>query len=80
MKMDILLDSLHRYYDNKKNMTKLLNIIDDNENKISLRIIDQKSIMYTIHFIRRIVIKLHLFQIIIHYISNLIHINHIKHS
>jgi len=40
MKMDILLDSLHRYYDNKKNMTKLLNIIDDNENKISLRIID----------------------------------------
>ena len=34
MKMDILLDSLHRYYDNKKNMNKLLNIIEDNENKI----------------------------------------------
>ena len=40
MKMDILLDSLHRYYDNKKNINKLLNIIEDNENKISLRIID----------------------------------------
>ena len=57
MKMDILLDSLHRYYDNKKNMTKLLGIIDNNENKISLRIIDwfvtnyskKRNIYYTLY-------------------------------
>ena len=57
MKMDILLDSLHRYYDNKKNMTKLLGIIDNNENKISLRIIDwfvtnyskKRNVYYTLY-------------------------------
>ena len=39
MKMDILLDSLHKYYQNEKNIEKLLEVTEVN-NKISLRIID----------------------------------------
>jgi hypothetical protein len=54
--MDILLDSLHRYYDNKKNMSKLLDVINNN-NKVSLRIIDwfvtnyskKHNIFYTLY-------------------------------
>ena len=53
--MDILLESLHNYYKNKKNMDKLLEVI--NENKVSLRIIDwfvtnyskKKNIYYEIY-------------------------------
>ena len=41
MKMtDVLLTSLYKYYDNKKNMESFLNIIEANDTKISLRIID----------------------------------------
>tara|TARA_B100001094_G_C18033909_1_gene721531 strand:- start:216 stop:785 length:570 start_codon:yes stop_codon:yes gene_type:complete len=55
MKMDILLESLQKYYQNEKNMKKLLEVIEVN-NKISLRIIDwfvtnyskKNNIYYTI--------------------------------
>ena len=36
---NILLDSLHNYYNNTSNITKLLEVLEDN-NKVSLRIID----------------------------------------
>ena len=39
MKMDILLDSLYRYYGISKNMKKLLDVVNNNS-KVSLRIID----------------------------------------
>ena len=39
MEKNILLDSLHKYYDKKGNMDKLLSILESNQ-KISLRIID----------------------------------------
>ena len=39
MKMDILLESLYKYYKEEENITKLLEVIEVN-NKISLRIID----------------------------------------
>ena len=39
MKMEILLDSLYKYYKEKRNIDKLLEVIEVN-NKISLRIID----------------------------------------
>ena len=56
MKMDILLDSLHKYYQNEKNIEKLLEVTEVN-NKISLRIIDwfvtnyskKNNIYYTIY-------------------------------
>ena len=55
MKMDILLESLHKYYENEKNIQKLLEVTENN-NKISLRIIDwfvtnyskKNNIYYTI--------------------------------
>jgi len=54
--MDILLDSLHKYYQNEKNIEKLLEVTEVN-NKISLRIIDwfvtnyskKNNIYYTIY-------------------------------
>ena len=39
MTNSILLDSLYEYYDNKQNMFKLMGVLEE-ENKISLRIID----------------------------------------
>ena len=39
MKMDILLESLEKYYKDQKNIQKLLEVVEIN-NKISLRIID----------------------------------------
>ena len=36
---NILLESLHKYYNNKSNINKLLEVLDDH-NKVSLRIID----------------------------------------
>ena len=56
MKMDILLESLHKYYQNEKNIEKLLEVTEVN-NKISLRIIDwfvtnyskKNNIYYTIY-------------------------------
>jgi len=39
MEKNILLDSLHKYYDKKPNMEKLLSILESSQ-KISLRIID----------------------------------------
>ena len=53
--MDILLESLHKYYENEKNIKKLLEVTENN-NKISLRIIDwfvtnyskKNNIYYTI--------------------------------
>ena len=58
MKMtDVLLNSLYKYYDNKKNMESFLNIIESNDTKISLRIIDwfvtnyskKNNILYTLY-------------------------------
>jgi len=58
MKMtDVLLTSLYKYYDNKKNMECFLNIIEANDTKISLRIIDwfvtnyskKNNILYTLY-------------------------------
>ena len=54
-KMDILLQSLHKYYENENNIQRLLEVIEMN-NKISLRIIDwfvtnyskKNNIYYTI--------------------------------
>ena len=37
--MDVLLESLHKYYENKENIEKLLEVVEVN-NKISLIIID----------------------------------------
>ena len=56
MKMDILLESLEKYYKDQKNIQKLLEVVEIN-NKISLRIIDwfvtnyskKKNIYYTIY-------------------------------
>ena len=56
MKMDILLESLYKYYKEEENITKLLEVIEVN-NKISLRIIDwfvtnyskKNNIFYTIY-------------------------------
>jgi len=56
MEMDILLESLHKYYQNEKNIEKLLEVTEVN-NKISLRIIDwfvtnyskKNNIYYTIY-------------------------------
>tara|TARA_Y100000590_G_scaffold373483_1_gene437312 strand:+ start:21901 stop:22464 length:564 start_codon:yes stop_codon:yes gene_type:complete len=53
--MDILLESLHKYYENEKHINKLLEVTENN-NKISLRIIDwfvtnyskKNNIYYTI--------------------------------
>ena len=53
--MDVLLESLHKYYENKENIEKLLEVVEVN-NKISLRIIDwfvtnyskKNNIFYTI--------------------------------
>ena len=53
--MDILLQSLHKYYENENNIQRLLEVIELN-NKISLRIIDwfvtnyskKNNIYYTI--------------------------------
>ena len=58
MKMtDILLTSLYKYYGNKKNIECFLNIIEANDTKISLRIIDwfvtnyskKNNILYTLY-------------------------------
>ena len=54
---DVLLTSLYKYYDNKKNMESFLNIIEANDTKISLRIIDwfvtnyskKNNILYTLY-------------------------------
>ena len=54
--MDILLESLYKYYKEEENITKLLEVIEVN-NKISLRIIDwfvtnyskKNNIFYTIY-------------------------------
>ena len=56
MKMDILLESLHRYYEDETKVNKLLEVTEVN-NKISLRIIDwfvtnyskKNNIHYTIY-------------------------------
>ena len=56
MKMDILLDSLYRYYGISKNMKKLLDVVNNNS-KVSLRIIDwfvtnySKKIQCILYFI-----------------------------
>ncbi len=55
-KMDVLLESLYKYYSNKKNMNSLLDIIENNT-KVSLRIIDwfatnyskKNNIFYTLY-------------------------------
>ena len=56
MKMEILLESLHKYYKEKRNIDKLLEVVEVN-NRISLRIIDwfvtnyskKNNIFYTIY-------------------------------
>ena len=55
-KIDVLLESLYKYYSNKKNMNSLLDIIENNT-KVSLRIIDwfatnyskKNNIFYTLY-------------------------------
>ena len=45
-KMDVLLESLYKYYSNKKNMNSLLDILENNT-KVSLRIIDWFATNYS---------------------------------
>ena len=53
----ILLESLYNYYDNKQNMNKLVEVLEE-DNKISLRIIDwfvtiiQISVIFIIVFFK----------------------------